>query len=90
MELRIEWTEDWDVGSHKKFFGPDSAYEDREPDTCEQCIVYGPHGEVLASLGCIDDADDAYRREIESELMDEAQWELGVADWQTTNVLCDY
>ena len=91
-ELRIEWRDDWDLGcSHFTFYG--EAYADREngePDTCEWCAVYAPNGDLLASLGCIDDATDAYRAEIESELLAEARYELESPAWEATKVLCDY
>jgi len=68
-DVRIVWEDDWDVGSHIRYFGTD-VY-DREPETCEWCAVYLGR-EVLASLGCIDEATDDYRKEIESELLEEA------------------
>lgn len=41
---------------------------DAEPETCEACIAYDEDGEVVASLGCIDDATPQYRRVVEAEL----------------------
>jgi hypothetical protein len=41
---------------------------DVEPTTCEVCICFDEDGEVLASLGCIDDATPEYRRVVEAEL----------------------
>ena len=70
-----EWTNDWGVGSHKEYFGADSAYADREPETCESCRLLDESGEYLQSLGCIDDADANYRRVIEAELASEALYE---------------
>lgn len=78
----VEWADDWEIGSdfaHFAEFG--EAYTDsnglpREPDSCEQATVWGPQGECLASLGCVDDADDAYRREVEADLLSEALVEL--------------
>lgn len=67
-----EWSDDWSIGSHKKFYGEDSAYADHEPSSCESCVLRDEDGNVLASLGCIDDADNNYRRVIEAELTDEA------------------
>lgn len=69
--ITFRWSDDWEVGSHREFFGPGSAYENSEPDTCEQCDVLDADGELLASLGCIDDADEDYRRTVEAELLSE-------------------
>lgn len=69
--MRIVWSDDWEVGNHFEEYG--ETYSEGEPEVCEQCIVFSESGEVLASLGCIDDASDDYRRQIESELMDEAR-----------------
>jgi hypothetical protein len=66
--ITFRWEDDWEIGSHKEFFGPDSAYDDHEPDTCEQCDAIDASGEVLASLGCVDDAGKDYRRVVEAEL----------------------
>lgn len=44
-----------------------------EPDTCESALVVNGRGEVFASLGCIDDADDAYRATIEADLLADAR-----------------
>jgi hypothetical protein len=65
------WSKDWEVGNHKAFYGADSAYADQEPDTCETCVAYYDD-EVVASLGCIDDATPEYRRVVEAELAAEA------------------
>ena len=92
-ELTIEWRDDWDVGSHFEFNGEaytDECGEPLEPDTCEVCIVRDSNGNVLASLGCIDGADNAYRLEVETELLEEARYELESPKWESTNVLCDY
>lgn len=70
--FEYEWSDDWAVGSHKEYFGKGSAYEDGEPSTCESCVLRNEDGDVLASLGCIDDADADYRRVVEAELADEA------------------
>lgn len=64
-----EWSDDWDIGSHVRFYG--EAYSE-EPSTCESCLLRDADGNVLASLGCIDDADANYRRVIEAELASEA------------------
>jgi hypothetical protein len=50
----------------------DHSYLEQEPDTCEMCACIDQEGNVLASLGCIDDAEESYRRVIESELAIEA------------------
>ena len=75
-DINFGWSEDWGVGSHFEEFG--EAYDDGEPETCEQCVALSPEREVLASLGCIDDATPEYRRVIEAELASEArsQYEL--------------
>jgi hypothetical protein len=65
----VKWEDDWEVGSHVAEF---DCY-DTEPATCEVCLVYSPDGELLASLGCIDDATSEYRQTIERELVDEAK-----------------
>jgi hypothetical protein len=62
VNLEYEWGEDWDSCEHE--------YEPR-PDSCEYCMA-SLGKEVLASLGCIDDATDDYRRVIEAELALEA------------------
>lgn len=62
-----QWSDDWGIDHVAEF--PD-AY-DSEPETCEACLMY-IDGELVASLSCIDDADDNYRRIIEAELALEA------------------
>lgn len=64
------WSDDWEVGNHYGFYG--EAYANGEPETCETCICRNADGEIVASLGCIDDADREYRRMIEAELALEA------------------
>lgn len=71
-DWEYRWESDWSVGSHKEFFGKGSAYEEREPDTCETCLLMNAEGEVLECLGCVDDADQNYRRVVEAELASEA------------------
>lgn len=71
IEFEFEWVDDWEIISHVDEY---DCY-DEEPTTCEGCICR-LGGEVLASLWCIDDATDEYRRLIESELADEALYEL--------------
>jgi hypothetical protein len=74
---QFDWEDDWSIGSHKDYYGEDSAYSDKEPSTCESCTLVSEDGNsVLASLGCIDDASDAYRRVIEAELAVEALHEI--------------
>lgn len=76
--LEIRWEDDWSVGSHVVEYG-EPVYS-HEPATCERAAAFLSNA-VLASLGCIDDADDDYREEIETELQQEAydyvlgQWE---------------
>lgn len=67
-----EWSDDWDIGSHIEEF---DCYTE-EPTTCESCVLKDADGNVLASLGCIDDADNNYRRVIEAELAEEAEHNL--------------
>lgn len=78
--FEYEWSDDWMVGSHKEYFGKGSAYEDGEPNTCESCVLRDADGEILASLGCIDDADANYRRVVEAELAEEALTRLDKED----------
>jgi len=68
--LEVIWHDDWSVGNHREFYG--EAYDEGEPTTCEWAAVVDDHDNVLASLGCIDGADDAYRREIVADLLVEA------------------
>ena len=67
--LEFNWEDDWAVGSHVKEY-PD-AY-DAEPDECEACVVLDADETIVASLHCIDDATDDYRRVVEAELAWEA------------------
>jgi hypothetical protein len=69
----LEWQDDWDIGSHRDFYGEDSCYAKREPRTCEGAILKDSAGNVLASLWCIDNATMDYRRVIRAELASEAQ-----------------
>ena len=62
----FSWQDDWQVGNHFEEYG--EAYADGGPDTCESCVMYDEAGNVLQSLGCIDNADRNYRRVIEAEL----------------------
>lgn len=71
----FSWEDDWSLGmSHADYYGPGSVYEnqDREPHSCESCILRDRHGDILASLGCVDDADQDYHRVVEAELALEA------------------
>lgn len=47
---------------------PFEAFHGGDPDTCEQCTMRDAEGGIVGSVGCIDDADDAYRAEIEADL----------------------
>jgi len=76
----FEWEHDGSVNHMKEY----DCY-DSEPDTCESCFAYirDPQTDmkiVLASLHCIDNADDEYRHIIESELLVEAE-----QDWSNRN-----
>jgi len=69
----FHWFDDWDLcGSHVDEY-PD-AY-DEEPMTCEY-VTMTIDGVVVGSLGCVDDATDAYRRLTEAALADE--WLAGL------------
>ena len=72
--LTFEWVDDWTTENHVKEY---DGY-DEEPATCETCIARDESGRVVASLSCIDDASDDYRRVIEAELADEVFAELRV------------
>ena len=61
----FEWRDDWSVGNHFKEYG--ECYANGEPSTCESCLMLDD-GEVVQSLGCIDDATRDYRRVVEAEL----------------------
>lgn len=67
------WTPDWDLGgcNHAQFYG-DEAYPLGEPETCERVVLVDMDGHILAALGCIDDADDFYRKTIQVDLLMEA------------------
>jgi hypothetical protein len=62
----VVWHDDWEVGSHLEEYG--SEVYDREPDRCEVAMLHSTTGELLGSLGCIDDADEAHRRLVNAEL----------------------
>lgn len=65
--LTFTWEDDWEIGSHVREY---DGYE-REPETCETCIAWDANGDVVASLGCVDDATPEYRRVIEAQLASE-------------------
>lgn len=75
LNWEYRWSDDWSVGSHQREYGKGSVYENGEPDSCESCVLVDEHGEHLASLHCIDDADANYRRVVEAELASEALYE---------------
>ena len=70
--VTFRWKDDWSIGDHMVEF---DCYDDEGPETCEMCVAY-LGDTMLASLGCIDDADDNYRRVIEADLAIEARAEL--------------
>lgn len=73
-DMRIVWTDDADADTswlEQDGFEQDLAEWRRGDMTCEQVCVY-LDGEVLASLGGIFGADDAYRRVVSAELASEA------------------
>lgn len=72
--LEIDWRDDWGVGSHVAEFGDDYEHEPRE---CLSCAIRSADGDILASLGCIDDPSDDYAREIERELLEEVAENVG-------------
>jgi len=72
--VTFRWEDDWHVTDHAHEYCTD-AYPDGSPETCEVCDAY-LGDTVLASLGCIDDATDEYRRVIEADLAIEARAEL--------------
>ena len=61
----------WDADDDSWWLHPAEDATDG-PQTCEICAAYMGR-EMVASLGCIDDADDNYRRVIEAELAAELQ-----------------
>lgn len=61
------WRDDRELDHVHEF----EAYGE-EPETCEQATLYDEDDNDLASLGCIDDATDDYRRVVEAQLADEA------------------
>jgi len=75
-DLRIDWADDWDVQDHVAEF---DGY-DEQPETCEFASLTNGNVDVLASLGCIDDADADAKRLIEAELA------LGVMDAEEEDV----
>ena len=64
---RVDWEDDFKVVHVREYDSYDS-----EPSTCEYATLRDHDGNWLASLGCIDDATDAYRRVIAAELAAEA------------------
>ena len=75
----FEWEDDWSVGSHRAYFGPDSAYSDGEPETCETCVLLDPDGQVIDTLGCIDGATAEYRQVVQAGMATEIlqPWQVG-------------
>lgn len=68
LGLTVEWSDDWTVQDHVAEY---DCY-DVPPTTCEFAMVRNKQGDVIDSLGCIDDATDEYRKEIERELLETA------------------
>ncbi len=67
--LDISWSDDWMVDHSAEF--------DYSPASCENAVATLPcqccwTPQVVASLSCIDDADDDYRRVVDAELASEA------------------
>lgn len=67
--MTFHWEDDWTVADHAAEF---DCYKDGEPDSCEQVVMLDKRETVRGSLGCVDDATDAYRRVVEAELALEA------------------
>lgn len=69
--IRYEWQDDWEIGNHAEYFCAD-AYPDNDgnPETCEMVSMWNA-GELVGSLGCVDDAGSIYRRVVEAELASE-------------------
>jgi hypothetical protein len=87
------WEDDFTIGSHREFYGPESAYAnpDHEPETCETLTMYLPDPspslesvQIVDMLGCIDDATDDYRRVCEAEMADNVRsrmtWRVECSD----------
>lgn len=68
LGFTFEWTDDWSCNHEKEF-----SYT---PHACESCVCYDGDSNVVASLGCIDDATREYRRMVEAELAMEALAEV--------------
>jgi hypothetical protein len=68
LGLTYTWRDDWGLNtSHAEEYCAD-AYPDGEPETCEWLLMYDATGREVGALGCIDDADDNYRRVCEAEM----------------------
>lgn len=63
----VTWVPDDLQVNHVKEYGADA-----EPDTHEVAILRDQKGNLLATLGCVDDATDDYRRVVAAELAQEA------------------
>ena len=62
----FEWQDDWSVRDHVKEF---NCYTKQpSPRILCTCLMLDSNGEVVQSLGCIDDATREYRRVVEAEL----------------------
>jgi hypothetical protein len=69
----VRWEDDWD-GDHS--YTEQAELDGYEVSTCEQATLYDQDGDHLESLGCVDDADNNYRRVIEAQLIDQALRQL--------------
>lgn len=65
--LYFEWADDFEVTHTVEY--PDAYMA--EPDTCEMLTLRDRGDDVVDSLGCVDDATDAYRRECEANMLAE-------------------
>lgn len=62
--------EQWASDNDYEFVWSDDVHDDDKtvpPTTCESCQMI-IDGEYVSGLGCVDDADDDYRRVIQAEL----------------------
>ena len=71
----VTWEDDED-GDHS--YLEQSEFDGYQITTCEQATLFDRDGNVLAALGCIDDATDDYRRVVGAELAVQARAEAAL------------